>query len=148
MWLRRRLVEGHDGKNYVLEAGLKQYLRAIYRVSTVTLFMVASGTVLAQSAQIPQDLLDLDHQRCMKDCTPGFGEVTCKPLCSCTVTEFKKRLDFSKYLDLSAQLSKDELSPQNRALLDNIANFCAAELDKAGIPIGGPTATEAKTSQD
>jgi len=109
-------------------------------------FMAASlclgGAVVAQSSQdvIPKELLDLDYQRCTNDCVPGFGEATCKPLCECTVTEFQKRLNYAQYLDLSVQLSRAEIKPESRALLDNIANYCTAELDKKGIIVGAPEA--------
>lgn len=103
---------------------------------TATAVFLFSGGVLAQSSEIPSELLDLDRQRCMRDCVPGFGETTCKPLCDCTVVEFKKRLDFSRYLDLSAQLSRGEVDPENRKMLDEIANQCAAELERSGIKVG------------
>ena len=101
--------------------------------------VLASGAAMAQSQQIPQDMLDLDYQRCMKDCEPGFGAETCKPLCECTVGEFKKRLDFAAYLDLSAQLSRNELSDENRKMLDGIANMCASKLEKSGVKVGDGT---------
>tara|TARA_R110002096_G_scaffold253688_1_gene446620 strand:- start:543 stop:890 length:348 start_codon:yes stop_codon:yes gene_type:complete len=108
----------------------------------------ASGAAVAQSSQniIPKELLDLDYQRCENDCVPGFGEATCKPLCECTVSEFQKRLDYARYLDLSVQLSRGELKPESRELLDSIANHCTAELDRNGIPIGKPDA-ETKAPQ-
>lgn len=107
----------------------------------MALGLCASGAVIAQSSQniIPQELLDLDYQRCENDCVPGFGEITCKPLCECTVGEFQKRLDYAKYLDLSVQLSRGEIKPESRALLDTIANFCTSELDRRGIPVGEPS---------
>ncbi|MEX0299375.1 MAG: hypothetical protein AB3N28_09920 [Kordiimonas sp.] len=100
----------------------------------------ASGAAIAQSSQdvIPKELLDLDYQRCENDCVPGFGEATCKPLCECTVSEFQKRLDYARYLDLSVQLSRGELKPESRILLDDIAKHCTAELDKNGIAVGSP----------
>lgn len=110
------------------------------RKGLAVLSLCVSGAFAAQSAQdiIPKELLDLDYQRCENDCVPGFGEATCKPLCECTVGEFQKRLDYAKYLDLSVQLSRGELKPESRTLLDNIANYCTAELDKKGVVIGGP----------
>ncbi|MFC3053186.1 hypothetical protein [Kordiimonas pumila] len=102
-------------------------------------FMMCGLTSLTAKADIiPKDLLELDKQRCLKDCVPGFGETTCKPLCDCTVAEFSKRLDFSQYLDLSVELSKNDLKPENRKLLDTIANYCTAEIEKAGIVVGQP----------
>lgn len=108
--------------------------------AAATVFLFA-GSAFAQSSEIPADLLDLDRQRCMRDCVPGFGETTCKPLCDCTVVEFNKRLDFSRYLDLSAQLSRGEVGPENRKMLDEIANHCAAELEKSGIKVGAGDGT-------
>ncbi|MFC4347593.1 hypothetical protein ACFO5Q_07015 [Kordiimonas lipolytica] len=106
------------------------------RLVSAALVFMAGGAVHAQSTEIPQELLDLDRQRCLSECVPGFGEETCKPLCECTVTEFKKRLDFSRYLELSAQLSRNELSPENRTFLDTVAQYCTAELDKSGVKVG------------
>ncbi|SDE17965.1 hypothetical protein [Kordiimonas lacus] len=111
---------------------MKRNLRLVS--AAMTLFM--TGAVQAQSTEIPQELLDLDRQRCLTECVPGFGEETCKPLCDCTVSEFKKRLDFSRYLELSAQLSRNELNPENRTFLDVVAQYCTAELDKSGVQIG------------
>ena len=101
--------------------------------------VLMGGAAFAQDQAIPQDMLDLDYQRCMKDCEPGFGAATCKPLCQCTVDEFKKRLDFPAYLDLSAQLSRNELSDENRNMLDGIANMCASRLEKSGVKVGEGT---------
>jgi len=101
-------------------------------------YVAGAGAVVAQSSQIPQDLLDLDYQRCVKDCVPGFGEDTCKPLCECTVDEFKKRLGFDAYLDLSVELSRGEISEKNRILLDDIAKTCTAKIEKDGIMVGEP----------
>ena len=103
---------------------------------SVLFSVLMGGAVLAQQSAIPQDLLDLDFQRCMRSCEPAFGATTCKPLCDCTVDEFKKRLDFANYLDLSAQISRNEVSDQNRTFLDTVANYCVAELDKAGVQVG------------
>lgn len=107
----------------------------------MVLGLCASGAAIGQSSQniIPKELLDLDYQRCENDCVPGFGEATCKPLCECTVGEFQKRLNYAKYLDLSVQLSRGEVKPESRTLLDTIAKYCTAELDKQGIPIGQPS---------
>ena len=110
--------------------------------------LCASGAAVAQSSQnvIPKDLLDLDRQRCENECVPGFGEATCKPLCECVTGEYQKRLDYSKYLDLSVQLSRGEIKPETRTLLDTIANYCTAQIDKMGIAVGKPD--EKPASQD
>ena len=98
-----------------------------------------AAPVLAQSKPIPEDLLALDQQRCMNGCVPGFGEKTCKSLCDCTVNEFKKKLTFESYLDMSVQLSKNELTESVRSFLDTVANYCTAELDRKGIEVGEGT---------
>jgi hypothetical protein len=107
-----------------------------------SLFMVgALAFTVAVDAQdrakIPSDLLAVDHQRCMRSCVPGFGETACKPLCDCTVQEFQKRMDFERYLDLAAELAKNEIGPESRKLLDTIALFCADKVEKSGIDLGG-----------
>ncbi|WP_417460100.1 hypothetical protein [Kordiimonas sp.] len=112
------------------------------KAAAASVLFMASGAALAQQSEIPADLLALDFQRCMKDCEPGFGKETCTPLCNCTVDEFKKQLDFSKYLDLSAELSRGELSASNRSLLDGIANYCASQLEKSGVKVGSGDATQ------
>lgn len=104
------------------------------------LIMLCATTVAAQNKSVPEDLLALDHQRCMNGCIPGFGEDTCKPLCDCTVGEFRKQLTFEEYLDMSVQLSRNEVAPGMREFLDKVANFCTAELDRLGIVIGDGTA--------
>jgi len=114
-------------------------VKKLIKFSLFLLYALGGGAAFAQSAQIPEDMLELDRQRCENDCVPAYGEITCKPLCSCTVGEFKKRLDFDAYLDLSVQLSRGDISPKNRKLLDDIALFCTAQLERDGIIVGGPT---------
>lgn len=92
--------------------------------------------VMAQEKTIPEDLLALDHQRCMNGCVPGFGEQTCKPLCDCTVGEFKKQLTFEAYLDMSVQLTRNTLTPELQKFLAKVANYCTGELDRKGIEVG------------
>lgn len=93
----------------------------------------------ANGAPIPVELLEVDYQRCMKGCLPGFDQATCHFLCNCTtVQEFPKRMAFERYIEISSQMAKDELEPQNRALLDDIAQYCAAEFKESGIVVGPP----------
>ena len=94
---------------------------------------------MAQSAKdnkIPQELLELDRKRCETGCLEQVGKQVCTMLCECTISEFQKRLDFDKYLELSAQLSREEVSPENRLLLDVIAKRCTAVVEQSGIQIG------------
>jgi len=101
----------------------------------------------AQEKSIPDDLLALDHQRCMTGCVPGFGEQTCKPLCSCTVSEFKKRMSFEAYLDVSVELARNEVGPETRKILDSIALYCADQIEKAGIEVGEAPGAQADAPQ-
>jgi len=96
----------------------------------------AEHATLAQQNPIPEDLLTLDHQRCMNGCVPGFGEQTCRPLCDCTMGEFKKQLSFEAYLDMSVQLTRNTVTPEMQEFLGKVANFCTAELDRKGIEVG------------
>lgn len=114
-------------------------MKKLIKTAAVGLYCLAGSAVMAQSNKIPADMLDLDRQRCENDCIPTFGETTCKPLCGCTVREYDRRLDFDAYLKLSVELSRNEISPESRVLLDSIAKMCTAELDAAGIQVGAET---------
>lgn len=120
-------------------------MKHILRPASALLFFFAGGGAFAQSATIPSELLDLDRMRCMQGCEANASATACKALCDCTVGEFQKRLDMDKYLTLSAQLSRNELTDANRTLLDDVANYCVAVLDKAGIEVG--TGTSGDQSQ-
>ncbi len=114
------------------------------RFATVMVLMLAvslspGNFAQAQQSPVPDDLLALDHQRCMNGCVPGFGEKTCKPLCDCTVSEFKKQLSFETYLDMSVQLTRNAVTPEMQEFLGKVANFCTAELDRKGIEVGEGT---------
>jgi len=133
MEVHGRIVERQGGK-IIGRSSVKQF----FRFGLFLLYVMGGGAAFAQSTQIPQDMLDLDYQRCVNDCVPAYGEVTCTPLCSCTVKEFKKRLDFDAYLELSVQLSGGDISAKSRLLLDEIAQYCAAKIERDGVEIGGP----------
>ena len=112
----------------------------------------AERSAFAQQNPIPEDLLALDHQRCMNGCVPGFGEQTCKPLCDCTMGEFRKQLSFEAYLDMSVQLTRNAVTPEMQEFLGKVANFCTAELDRKGIEVGQgvaekPTVPPKKTDE-
>ena len=120
-------------------------MKKLIKTAVVGFYCLAGSAVMAQASaqanKIPADMLDLDRQRCENDCIPAYGETTCKPLCGCTVREYGKRLDFDAYLKLSVELSRNEISPESRTLLDSIAKMCTAELDAAGIQVGAGTET-------
>lgn len=114
-------------------------MRRFFKASLFVISLATSMSVMAQSAtdkKIPQELLELDRKRCETGCLEQVGEQVCKMLCDCTISEFQKRLDFDRYLALSAQLSRDEISPENRLLLDVIAKRCTAVVETSGIDIG------------
>lgn len=123
-----------------------QIIFLMKRLAFVVMVLGLSGTVIAQGKPIPEDMLALDHQRCMQGCVPGYGETTCKPLCDCTVSEFKKTMNFEEYLDMSVQLSRNTISPKLREYLNRVANYCAAEVEKSGVEIGtGETSDDGQT---
>ena len=105
-------------------------------VLVMVVLMPFQTMAFAQQKPIPDDLLALDHQRCMNGCVPGYGEQTCKPLCDCTIGEFKKQLTFEAYLDMSVQLTRNIVSAEMQEFLNKVANFCTGELDRNGIVIG------------
>ena len=108
-------------------------LRSLIMVSVVSL----TGAAFAQeSLKVPDVYLAVDHRDCMTGCVPGFGEETCKPLCDCTVSQFKEKLTFDQYKDMRIQISRNELTPEVRAFLDQTAQYCTAELDKMGVEVG------------
>ena len=108
-------------------------LRSLIMVSVVSL----TGAAFAQeSLKVPDVYLAVDHRDCMTGCVPGFGEETCKPSCDCTVSQFKEKLTFDQYKDMRIQISRNELTPEVRAFLDQTAQYCTAELDKMGVEVG------------
>jgi hypothetical protein len=106
----------------------------------IATLLISISVSAQETAKIPADLLQVDHQRCMRSCVPGFGEMACKPLCDCTVKEFDKRIDFERYLDLAAELARNEIGPESRKLLDDIALYCADQVEKSGVEIGSGAA--------
>lgn len=117
-------------------------MKLALKSASFSLVLIAGSGALAQSATIPKELLDLDRLRCMQGCEANASTEACTALCNCTVSEFQKRLNMDKYLTLSAQISRNELSVENRTLLDDVANYCVAELDKAGIDVGTGKASD------
>ena len=113
---------------------MKAPRQSIFRIAGIFMGM----TVPLAAQEIPEDLLRVDFQRCMQSCTPGYGEETCTPLCTCTVAEFKKRLNFDQYLSLRSELASTQVGAQNRQLLDTIAKYCADKAlpDNAGAAPG------------
>ncbi|UTW54411.1 hypothetical protein [Kordiimonas sp. SCSIO 12610] len=97
----------------------------------------------AQDTKIPEALIGVEHQKCMRSCVPSVGEVACKALCDCTMQEFQKRMDFERFLDLAAELARNEIGPESRQLLDSIALYCADQVEKSGVDLSAePKAQE------
>ena len=93
-------------------------------------FSDESGAMNKTGREVPEALLEVDYQNCYKSCTANFEGATCETLCKCTAREFKKRLDFDHYLDLRVQLARNEIRPESRKFLDEVAKFCAAVVEK------------------
>lgn len=113
----------------------KRILFIVSKVKLILATMAIGFSSLVSASEIPADMLNLDLKRCKKDCVPAFGEQVCQQLCSCSVREFKKRMDFDQYLDLSARLVRNNLKPEQRVMLDSIAKKCDAEIT---MPIPAP----------
>jgi len=114
----------------VIETG-KRTVIVMKVIQILAAFLFLSSAVAAQ--EIPDDLLEVDKRRIMKDCVPEFGEEVCSALSDCTIGEFRKRLKMDAYLNLTMQLSRREVDAANRTLLDDIAKFCTAHLEKSGV---------------
>ncbi len=85
---------------------------------------------IAAAQEISNDSLLVDYSNCMTGCLDYEGELGCEVLCGCTVERFKSELDQDQYIALFDQLSQNEVSPENRAFLDETANLCVAEMDR------------------
>ena len=92
------------------------------------------GAVFSFSAavaeEIPEDMLVLDYSKCMQGCLNATGQTSCEVLCGCSMSRFRSNLDLAAYNDLFSQMSRDEVSPENRKCLDETATVCVAELDQ------------------
>lgn len=107
-------------------------------VAMAALAAISCVVVAQQTDPIPDVYLAVDHKDCMSGCVPGFGEKTCKPLCDCTVSQFKQKLSFDQYKDMRLQISRNEVLPDMRIFLDDVAKICTAELDQQGVVVGEP----------
>ncbi|MCJ9427455.1 hypothetical protein [Kordiimonas marina] len=97
----------------------------------------------SDSSPIPEPLLKLEFQRCLKGCVPDFNEAACVALCDCSVQQFKKRLNYGEYVDMLRQLASGNVTPKNSKMLDSVAHYCSAAVDKAGIAVGPAEAKDA-----
>jgi len=85
----------------------------------------------AFAEDIPLELLAQDYANCMQGCLSVDDKPVCDILCSCAVQRFRTALDFTAYNILSAEMARDELSPENRAFLDDTGKICESELNRA-----------------
>lgn len=88
------------------------------------------GPLPASAQDIPEDMLLVDYANCMKNCLESEGQMTCEVLCGCTMSRFRSELDMDSYSALLEEMNRDEISPDNRAFLDETAQMCVAELDR------------------
>ena len=102
----------------------------ISRVLTFFLILLFVSEVHAFAEEIPEEALMVDYTNCMTGCSEFEGPLGCEVLCGCTVERFKVALNEETYNLLQDQLGKDEISPENRAFLDETANLCVAEMDR------------------
>lgn len=85
---------------------------------------------LAGAENIPEESLIVDYTNCMTGCMEYEGKLGCEILCGCTMERFEEALNKEQYIALYDQISQDEVSPENRAFLDETANMCVAEMDR------------------
>lgn len=114
------------------------FVKALKSLTMTGLLTLSCAAFAQESLKIPDVYLAVDHKDCMTGCVPGYGETTCKPLCDCTVNQFKEKLSFDQYKDLRVQLSRNDVLPDMRKFLDETANYCTAEIDRMGIAVGEP----------
>jgi len=84
----------------------------------------------AQAEEIPEDMLLMDYANCMQGCLAVEGRTACEILCGCSVSRFRSELDMEAYDILSREMIRDEVSPENRAFLNETGEICVAEMDR------------------
>lgn len=102
-------------------------LAGLFRSLLVGFVFSISG---AAADEIPEDLLMMDYYQCMEGCLDVSGQTSCEILCGCSMSQFRSNLDAEGYNELLGQMSRDEVTPENRTFLDDTANLCVAELDR------------------
>ena len=93
-------------------------------------FFISFGAAAAQD--IPLPLLESDRKSCRASCVQSYSGKQCTRLCDCTISAFKKQVNFDLYLQLTAEVSQNKLSKKNAALMDAIANSCSAKIFNDG----------------
>jgi len=85
---------------------------------------------MAVAEEIPEEMLLMDYANCMQGCLEVEGQTACEILCGCSANRFRAELDLDAYNTLMVEMVRDEVSPENRAFLDETGEICVAELDR------------------
>jgi len=109
---------------------MTQKLSRIFKVLGAFLALGLFNIQTSPAEEISEDNLVVDFANCMTGCLEYEGRFGCEILCGCTVEHFRSTLNEEQYIALYDELSRDEVSPENRAFLDGIANTCVAEMDE------------------
>ncbi len=108
-------------------ANKRPILSKVFSFFVILLFVFEAH---AFAEDIPEDALMVDFTNCMTGCSDFEGAFGCEILCGCTVERFKVALNEKTYNILQDQIGKGEITPENRAFLDETANICVAEMDR------------------
>ena len=84
----------------------------------------------ALAGEIPEEMLLMDYANCMQGCLAYEGQTACEILCGCSISRFRSELDPEAYDILTREIIRDEVSPENRAFLDQTGQICVAEMDR------------------
>ena len=90
--------------------------------------MYLAGTAIAQ--EIPEEMLVLDHARCMVDCLNHNNKATCDILCDCTTDRFRTELDFEAYIKIRQEMSTGNISDETRLFFETTAIACSEAFDR------------------
>lgn len=95
-------------------------------LSLFVLLIFPLGFAAAQD--IPLPLLESDRKSCRASCAQSFSGEQCTQLCDCTVTAFKRQINFDLYLQMISEISQSKLSKDNSRLMDAIALECSSSI--------------------
>lgn len=84
----------------------------------------------ALAGEIPEEMLLMDYANCMQGCLAYEGQTACEILCGCSISRFRSELSPEAYDILAREIIRDEVSPENRAFLDQTGQICVAEMDR------------------
>ena len=104
-------------------------MRKFTVLSLFVLLIFPLGSVTAQD--IPLSLLESDRKSCRASCDQSFSGKQCTQVCDCTVTAFKREINFDLYLQMISEISQNKLSKDNSRLMDAIALECSSSIYNA-----------------